>query len=75
MTFRIEALVCGRAVLFLAVDSEEKALKNARGMLQTHSPRPGREIIVRRAAEVVARWLAAEESWRPAAEYLPALAR
>jgi hypothetical protein len=61
--FKVEALARGQAVLFQTATSEEQAIGDTHAMLLRHRPRAGREIVVRRAAEIVARWLAGDDAW------------
>jgi hypothetical protein len=63
MLYRIEAVVAGRLVLFMGAETEVKALRTAMLLQLQHRARPGREIVVRRDGELIARWVAGDESW------------
>jgi hypothetical protein len=63
MLYRIEAVTTGRLVLFIGAETEAEALRTALLLQLQHRARPGREIVVRREDEVVARWMASGESW------------
>jgi hypothetical protein len=72
MQFKIEAATAGRVVLFLGAKTERDAMRTAVHLQLQHRPRAGREITVRRDEEVIAQWLASDETWVSTLRYATA---
>ena len=66
--FSVEAVAMGRTILFVSAPDAQAALARARSMVDTYSPRVGREIVVRGPSSTIAWWTAGADGWLPLGE-------